>query len=799
MISRAFDLSCFTRLCLLFSLTFLFTLPAIAGSILFNQNEIKKSNIEGFRVPETGTYKCWIFVRTGENFSIKINDSVLKCTDCAETENNFQWHPLGKISLTAGTKNTFEMKSSANQLGYFYLTTTDENPKESHRRTHVFESTPWLLKDRRADEIRDIVSIREFPEYTDLAVWKKRATELRKHVQFSLGLWPFPEKTPLNAKVFDHVRHADYQVEKVLFESYPGFFVTGNLYSPRRYKCKLPAVLCPHGHWRNGRFENSDQCSVPGRCINLARQGYVVLAYSMVGYNDSRQLQHKNLSPRAALWGHNLMGLQAWNSVRALDLLLELREVDSQRIGITGASGGGTQTIMAAAIDARLQVAVPVNMVSSIFQGGCSCENAPHLRLDSYNAEIAALFAPKPLLLVCCTRDWTRYNPQFAFPDIQQIYRLFGASEKTSCAQFDYGHNYNQDSREAMYRWMGQWLGQRSNWQTLHETPFQVEKIEKLEAIQENKPPKNAVTAEQFEADLIEREQQFVTKTQPQEAAEIPAFREKMGYLFRQALDFSAYPSGKLVKKALKNRGQGTLFLEDFTIDLFTFGSVDGPEMIPTLEFKPPNAGTEKAVLLVSDRGKHVFFDFEAEQPLPLITRLMQAKIPVFCIDAYATGEHLLVKRQVSRETQVKNFTTFNLPDLTLKVHDIISALRYLKQRGFTQVSLVGTGDAGLWSLLAIGLAPDLANVAICDANQFENENDNAFLKRLNIAGIRKAGDLTTAAALYAPKPLVLFNTGSQFNSESIQHHYALYARESALRVHQSTLDTAQMLEFLIR
>jgi len=773
-------------------------LPAIATSLLLNPVEIKNAVRHGFQAPASGSYACWIFAQSGAEFEMTLNNEVLKSQAAAEGENYFQWYLLGQVNLQSGNSNTLTIPA-ANRLGYLFFTTSAESPKTSHRHSHVFESSPWLLKDGRADAMQHIVSPRELPGFPDLATWQKRVTELKEHIQFALGLWPFPEKTPLNARVFDRIRYPDYQVEKVTFESYPGFYVTGNLYSPRRFSGKLPAILCPHGHWNNGRFENTDEGSVPGRCINLARQGYVVLSYSMVGFNDSRQLLHKNLSDRLALWGHNLMGLQTWNTIRALDLLLELREVDPQRIGITGASGGGTQTFMAAAIDARLQVAVPVNMVSSIFQGGCACENAPHLRLDTYNVEIAALFAPKPQLLIACTRDWTRYNPQVEFPDIQKIYQLFGAPEKVACEQFDFGHNYNQDSREAMYRWMGRWLGNLPDWQNIKEMPFQVEKIEDLEAIKAGKLPENAVSPEQFEANLVNQEKNFVARMQPTRPDQLEAFRTKMGYLFREALDFSQYHSAELVKKALQERGQGTLFLDDYQIDAFAFGAESGPEMIPAIYFRPPAANTKKVVLLVSGQGKQAFFDFENSQPIPLVSDLLKSKTPVLAIDAYATGEHLLMARSVAREDQVKNFTTFNLPDLTLRVQDIISALNYLKQQGFENISLLGTGDAGLWCLLAAGLAPDLATQVICDANQFENENDTAFLEKLNISGIRKAGDLVTAAALFAPRPLVIFNTGQQFKTAAISAHYTLQNAPNACITRATPLAAGELLEILMR
>src|SRR5687768_18446521 len=133
--------------------------------------------------------------------------------------------------------------------------------------------------------------------------WAARAQYLREDVLATAGLLPLPERTPLKPVIFDPVVHDDYTVSKVYFESLPGFFVTGNLYRPVG-DGPFPAILSPHGHWAYGRLENSAVASVPGRAINLARQGFVVFTYDMVGYNDSPQLEHRGFGgPREKLWG----------------------------------------------------------------------------------------------------------------------------------------------------------------------------------------------------------------------------------------------------------------------------------------------------------------------------------------------------------------------------------------------------------------------------------------------------------------------------------------------------------------
>src|SRR5262249_4510749 len=202
----------------------------------------------------------------------------------------------------------------------------------------------------------------------------------------ALGLWPLPEKTPLHPVVHGKIDRDDYTIEKVFFASYPGHYVCGNLYRPKGKSGKLPGVLCPHGHWANGRFYDASEAEIANqikmgaektilgaryplqaRCAQLARMGCVVFHYDMVGYADSQQIPHRSgfTDAEAELRLQNFMGLQSWNSVRALDFLLSLPEVDSKRIGVTGASGGGTQTFILCAIDDRPTVAFPAVMVST--------------------------------------------------------------------------------------------------------------------------------------------------------------------------------------------------------------------------------------------------------------------------------------------------------------------------------------------------------------------------------------------------------------------------------------------------
>jgi hypothetical protein len=372
----------------------------------------------------------------------------------------------------------------------------------------------------------------EPPRFTTAEAWAQRAQYLREHVLASAGLMPMPERTPLRPVVFDEVAHEDYTVSKVYFESLPGFFVTGNLYRPIGAG-PFPAVLSPHGHWTYGRLENTAINSGPGRAIGLARQGFVVFTHDMVGYADSQQVPHTFGGQRESLWGLSLGGLQLWNAIRALDFLETLPYVRRDGFGVTGESGGGTQTFLLGAVDSRVAVAVPVNMISLHMQGGCLCENMPGLRLNTNNVEIAATIAPRPLLMVSATGDWTKETLEVEYPAMRSLYTLLGAASKVHAVRFTAEHNYNKDSREAMYAWMARWLQQAPADVKKPERSFTADKITDLLVFYNRHLPDGAVTADQLT-------DQWIASAKAQLVA---SSRPALETGLRHALGFEAAPA----------------------------------------------------------------------------------------------------------------------------------------------------------------------------------------------------------------------------------------------------------------
>lgn len=284
--------------------------------------------------------------------------------------------------------------------------------------------------------------------WTTNADWKARAKQIRQQILVGAKLDPLPERTPLNAIIRNKRTFDGYTVESAAFEARPGFFVYGNLYRPAESAGKSPGILCPHGHARGregGRLRPDQQ----HRCATLARMGAVVFSYDMVGFGDSEHLGWDHKHPQA-------LTLQTWSSIRALDFLQSLDDVNDDQIGVTGCSGGGTQTFLLTAVDDRVKVAVPVVMVSAHFFGGCHCESGMPIhktaKLETNNAEIAALTAPRPLLLVSVGGDWTKNNPKVEYPYIRSVFKTFGAENSVENKHFaEEGHGYQESKRQAMY------------------------------------------------------------------------------------------------------------------------------------------------------------------------------------------------------------------------------------------------------------------------------------------------------------------------------------------------------------
>lgn len=599
--------------------------------------------------------------------------------------------------------------------------------------------------DRRVTDIKTLNTDQDFSAPRFFEDWTSRKEHLRKKILVSTGLMPFPEIGDLHVEIFGKKTYEDYTVEKVLLRTYPGYYATGNLFRPIRKagsEARFPGILCPHGHWSRGRLEDNDRASVPRRGVSFAKQGYVCFTYDMVGYADNREfLKHDFAGKREDLWGITPVGIQLLTSIRALDFLQSLEDVDPDKIGCTGASGGGTQTFLLSAVDDRVKISAPVNMISSTMQGGCICENAPGLRLDSNNMEIGALAAPRPQMMVSASGDWTKKTPYKEFPAVQSVYRLYGVPQRVETHQEDAGHNYNLASRNVVYE---------------HFRRF----------FYPNRPPQDFIESANLEIGATEELQIFPGRTRPADA--LPAedlfagvrslFEEQLWGTLESGLEAFDDSFGESYRITLAVREPDADEIEigspseariaGRTVEKFLLKNPGTGQVVPANLWLPssPSDAEGNPVLLVHGAGKGALLS-ASETLSASLEQYLAASRPVLSIDCLASGEYLDDASSTTRSKGVSMFPTYNLTDLSCRVQDILLGEIYLKERFGLSADIVGIEGAGPWVLLAHGFA-DQSRSTHADLTGFDFEEDRAFIDSLFIPNLKRAGDFATSVVI---------------------------------------------------
>ena len=652
-----------------------------------------------------------------------------------------------------------------------------------------------LPHDRRLGALKDLNGYFPFSPPPTKEAWEKRASDLKRRILVSTGLWPMPEKTALNPRVYGRTERDGFTVEKVYFESLPGHFVTGLLFRPRGKSGPFPGVLSPHGHGGRlqdhsdkirqlivegrERFESSGRFPKLARCAQLARMGCVTFIFDMLGYADSVQIPyevaHRVYEPRpgsdtreswrffstqAELHVQSIMGLQTWNSVRALDFLASLPDVDESRLAVTGGSGGGTQTILLAGIDPRPMVAFPQGMVSTSMQGGCTCENASLLRIGTGNVELAALFAPKPLGMTAAD-DWTKAMMSEGYPALQSLYSLYGARDRVFCKSLvHFPHNYNYVTRALMYSWMNKHLGlgleepiveedwpllsseERSVWGPDHPKP----------GPGEDDAHERAVTKW-----LSTHSRRQLDAMIPSSPETLERYREVVGGAW-DALIGRRLPGSEEIEWIEVRKTHRGDFLESTGLLRF---SREGEEIPVVCAYPRTKEWNGRVALWIDGEGKSGTYGADGN-PRPPIRRLLQAGVAVFGADLVYQGEFLGENTPPNQTRKVLNprpfagYTfTYNHTLFAQRVHDILTLIAYASSDERTQqIDLVGVNGAAPWAAAANALAGGVVDRLAVDTRSFRFVELESYRDPNFLPGGVKYGDLPGILSLSAPRPI---------------------------------------------
>jgi dienelactone hydrolase len=610
-------------------------------------------------------------------------------------------------------------------------------------------------EDSRFGPLKDLNGYFPFAAPASVQAWEPRRDFVRRQLLVSQGLWPMPTKTPLNAVIHGKIDQGEYTIEKVYFESAPGFFVTGNLYRPKNVTGKVPAVIFPHGHWKDARFliqpekyvrqeiASGQERFVEGgksrfqsMCVQLARMGCVVWQLDALSDSDSVQFSpdviHKFAKQRPEMnrtegWGlyspqaeanlQSVMGLQTLNLVRSVDFVLGLPDVDPARLAVTGSSGGGTQTMLLAAADPRVALSYPVVMVSTAMQGGCTCENASLLRVNSGNVEIAALFAPKPQGMNTAN-DWTKELATKGFPDLQNLYGLYGKRYFVTLQRGEhFPHNYNAVTRSGFYALLNKHfkLGLET---PIIERDYPPLPKEKLTVWDDAHPAPKAADPE-FERGLLrwlktDAQQQLEALARTDEGREKvlrPAIETLIGRPYAQAGEVT-FPEAVTQWRDSHFRTQGTLFNRTY-----------GEEI--AVDWLQPIKPTGEVVIWLDDAGKGAARLADGSIR-PELQELIDRGVGVLTADLFMqTEKSLRQTRLVTGPREVPAYTFgYNHALFAQRVHDVLSIVRYLRLKRDTQpmvgrVSLAAFGRMGPIAAAARAVAGEAFAQAAVDTGGF--------------------------------------------------------------------------------
>jgi hypothetical protein len=625
-------------------------------------------------------------------------------------------------------------------------------------KTTVFTKDRPIM-DTRLTALRHVHSTFLAPPWGTISECRERAEAVRLRVATAAGLLPKPERTPLNVRIFGRQAADGCTIDKVSFESRPGFLVTGNLYRPLRWRGQRPAVLCPHGHFNGGRLEHSDKASIPLRCMNLAAHGFVVFSYDMIGYNDSLQLPHPRSESgtpdfpwtrRASLYGINYFGLQLWNSMRAMDFLCSLPDVDTNRIGCTGASGGGTQTYFLGLMDPRVRAMAPACMLSAHFQGGCLCEEAPLLHLDGLSTlDVVAALAPRPVLLLSVTQDWTNQNPEYEFPAMRQIYAIYGAADAISNVHLDLPHNYGRAFREhATAFFLRRLANDDSVGDRLNEVERAVPSAKSMRLFPNNALPKKYLSGDRLLTKLHTQACADFEKP-PRSTAALRDLRRGWAAALKETFSCSEPEAVSIGSPGPTHKEKG------FSVFTRIIGRRDRSEQTPALWIIPDGATKRSpAALLLSEKGKAGVF--RGGEPSPLLKSLLSRGVRVLAIDLLGSGETAGLLKHAPLSLNHRLYHVFNRSLLAHRVQETLCGLAALRlSDGARKPDLIGIGRGAVVALLARALAGPIG-ATLADLSGLQTEKADFWLGEMYHPGILRLDGLRGAVALGPSSPLTL-------------------------------------------
>ncbi|MFO0910996.1 MAG: acetylxylan esterase [Isosphaeraceae bacterium] len=587
---------------------------------------------------------------------------------------------------------------------------------------------------------------------TTLAEWDAERHRIRQGLLDAWGGFP-DEPCPLDPRVLGVIEREGYRIEKVVFQTRPGVRMTANLYRPDR-PGKHPGLLMVHGHWRGAKQDPV----VQSRCLGAVKLGFVVLAVDAFGAGE-RGIQkelgeyHGEMTGATLLpVGMPLSGLQVYENTRAIDYLRSRPEVDPERLGITGASGGGNQSMYAGAWDTRIGAVVPVCSVgtyhSYLGAACCICELVPGAIRLTEEAGVLGQVAPRSLMIVNATQDAVQFSVAEARQTVRRLEPLFalhGHADRLKHAVFESKHDYNQPMREAMYGWMSRALGLRPDATPIPEPALTTEDPETLRCYPGTTRPDDFRTVPRFAA--REAEKLLAARRIPETADALRADAEARR---RRLLDrvFGGEPTATPIEAVRVVNGQTVVRFQ--------------PEPGLHLEARVERGGS-------SSNRLAILVDLDGHDRSPGGRSLAQAVRSrgwtLVTLDLRATGRNAWPSDKIGKapdHNTAEWAVWIGRPLLGQWVVDLRRLLDALDKVGGglpRDVALIGRGPGGIVALATAAVDPRVTRVATVGSLSSYVARTPYVGQRLGVMApgiLREVGDVQHLAMLVAPRPVVI-------------------------------------------
>lgn len=593
-----------------------------------------------------------------------------------------------------------------------------------------------------------------------LEQWKKQREELRRNLRRSFGQFP-DSPCGLNPKCIGVVQRDGYHIERLLIQSRPDVWITANAYVPAKRAGKVPAVLAVHGHWPWAKIDPH----VQARCIGLVKLGYFVLVVDAFGAGERAvdphaKTYHGSLFG-AGLWpaGVPLLGLQVYDNMRAADYLQSRPEIDPDRLAITGASGGGNQTMYAGALDERFKAVVPVCSVgtfqSYLTGANCVCETLIAGLTYCEEGDILALVAPRALMVINATRDSLCFSVQEAAKSVaaaEPVFRLYGCQQKLRHLPVESKHDYNQPMREALYGWFDRWLRDRGDGSPVPEPPLETEELNTIRCFPDKQRPAPFHLLPSF---MHEQAQARLAKLpQPATKAQWQATAQQQRDKLRDTI-LGGFPSpAPLAEKRVPIEPLDNRKREQFVIDSEPGMRIPGWWM-PT---HSPD-GAAPIVVGIHPDGSSATMD------QPAAKTLLQKPCHLVTVDLRGTGRTaspIDALGDCPDHNSARWSIWLGRPLLAQWVWDILRTVDFAMHAAHNDstrpVSLLGFREAGLAAILAAAFDSRITRVAAVQtlASYVTDRPFAGHRMAALVPNILSVGDVPHLAALVAPRHLAI-------------------------------------------